>query len=210
MTKKTRTRKTAIERKKEIVEVAIKLAATLGPDRLTTEKLALEIGISQAAIFRHYPTKSDIWNAVASHIGETMKIDPQAFLANAGSPTEKLRSLVSKQLAFIQSTPAIPDILFSRELHANNEKLRLFFVGMMGKRQALFASLVGQEIATGKFRQDLDADDASWLILSLIQGQAMRWSLEGRNFNLQAEGQRLFEIMINGFRSQEPSPKSQP
>lgn len=67
-----RTRKPAAERKKEIVETAIRLAAECGPDRLTTESLAKEIGISQPAIFRHFPTKSDIWEAVGQRICDLM------------------------------------------------------------------------------------------------------------------------------------------
>ncbi len=208
MTQKPRIRKTAADRKKEIIQTAIRLAAISGPDRLTTEKLAREIGISQAAIFRHFPTKSDIWNGVAAHIGEIMKIPATLIQEQPKEPTSLLRELVSRQLTFIQSTPAIPDILFSRELHANNDTMRLFFVGMMKERQKIFSKLVSHEITNGNFRNDLDENDAAWLILSLIQGQAMRWSLDGRNYDLVAEGRRLFELLLCGFRHQEPAPKS--
>ena len=58
-----RTRKPAAERKAEIVEKAIRLAAEVGPDRMTTELLAREVGISQAGIFRHFENKSVIWGS---------------------------------------------------------------------------------------------------------------------------------------------------
>ena len=54
----TRTRKSARERKSEIVEAVLVLAAEVGPDRLSTEALASAVGISQPGIFRHFRKKA--------------------------------------------------------------------------------------------------------------------------------------------------------
>ena len=102
-----------------------------------------------------------------------------------------LRSLVSRQLGFIARTPAVTAILFSRELHAENEALRAHIAAMMGDRRARFAELIGQEVAAGRLDPGLEPDDAASLVLAAIQGLAMRWSLEQRKFDLVAEGERL-------------------
>lgn len=196
-----RERKSADARKLQIVETTITLAADIGPDRLTTQMLAESIGISQAAIFRHFPTKSDIWNGVAQHIGVMLKKNSALNHASTALPQDQLRALVSSQLAFIQKTPAIPAILFSRELHSKNEPMRLFFCTLMEGRKAMFAALIQQEIEQGRFAPSLNAEDGAWLILSLIQGLAMRWSLNARNFDLEAEGKRLLELQIAGFKA---------
>ncbi len=51
----TRVRKSAEDRKAEIVDAALRLADDIGPDRLSTEVLAEAVGISQPGIFRHFP-----------------------------------------------------------------------------------------------------------------------------------------------------------
>jgi AcrR family transcriptional regulator len=196
----TRIRKTAEDRKTEIVTVAIRLAAEFGPDRVTTNMLAAEIGISQPAIFRHFPTKSTIWTAVGAHIGKFMETGGQLPLST-GSPAEVLLDQVIKHLGFIQITPALPAILFSRELHAENEELRQHFAAMMANRQAVFADLIAQAVHTGEFSKGLDVEDAAYLVLALIQGLAMRWLLNGREFDLALEGGRLMKIQIAGFRT---------
>ena len=194
-------RKPAEERKAEIVEATIRLAADIGPDRLTTDHLAKEIGISQAAIFRHFSTKSDIWEAVGQKICELLGTVPDSP-TDAHTYTARLRSMVGGQLKFISRTPAVPAILFSRELHAENETLRLFFVKMMGQRQAKLADIIQSGKDAGEFSEALDPNDASYLILSLIQGLAMRWSLNGRDFDLAAEGERLFTLLLKSFSVQ--------
>lgn len=194
-----RTRKSAVERKSEIVETAIRLSAEIGPDRLTTDILAREVGITQPAIFRHFPTKNDIWEAVAERIGEMMSANARQSLAKSDRPIDKLRYIVVGHLAFIEATPAIPAILFSRELHAENENLRTFYARMIASRHRTLSQIIKEMIETGQFRKNMSADDAAFLILALIQGVAMRWSLNNRNFSLAKEGDRLLSLLFAGF-----------
>ncbi len=195
-----RTRKTAKERKAEIVDAAIKLAGEIGPDRVTTQRLAKEIGISQPGIFRHFPTKGDIWEAVAQHVGGLMKTKISPNDAEDANPVDLLRKLVTGHLNFIQTTPAIPAILFSRELHAENEKMRSFFAELIVSRHHIFSTQIAAAIERGTFDEALDPDDAAYLVLALIQGLAMRWSLNVRSFDLVAEGKRLLDLQLDGFQ----------
>lgn len=196
----TRTRKSAADRKTEIVRTAIRLAAETGPDRLTTQQLAEEIGISQPAIFRHFPTKGDIWLAVGQQITTALDVSAEGALEPGQSPGDRICQLVARHLSSIQKNPAIPAILFSRELHAENDQLRQRFADLMANRQAVFASLIAQGIAGGEFRNSVDANDAAGLILALVQGLAMRWSLHNRSFDLVSEGAQLLKLQIDGFR----------
>ncbi len=197
----TRTRKSSKERKAQIVAAAIRLAGKIGPDRLTTLALAREVGISEAGIFRHFSTKGDIWQAVANHIGSLLQAKSALSDDDGLSPVDQLRHFVIGHLTFIEATPAIPAILFSRELHAENDQLRRFFAGLVAQRQSHFRSLIAAEIKAGHVHKDLDADDAAIVVLALVQGLAMRWSLNDRSFDLVEEGERLLEMLLSGFSS---------
>ena len=195
----TRVRKSAKERKAEIIEVTLRLAGEVGPDRLTTEALAKEVGISQPGIFRHFASKGAIWEAVGQHIGKLLQARIPLTKKKNVRPVDELRDYFVGHLRFIETTPAIPAILFSRELHAENDKLRTFFAGLIKSRHTHFSKLIAAEIEAGRFRKTLDAGDAAYLILALVQGLAMRWSLNDRSFDLPKEGQRLLELQLKGF-----------
>ncbi len=188
-----KTRKPAAERKAQIVDEAMRLAADLGPDRMTTQKLADAVGITQAAIFRHFPNKSEIWQAVADRIGTAL---PAKILESDAPPLDRIRAIVQRQFEFIVKTPSIPAILYSRELHAENEALRKQFSAMITRRQQLFSGLFKAASKAGDIRPDLDPDDAARLVLAFIQGMAMRWSMEERSFDLVADGMRLLELQL--------------
>ncbi len=192
-------RKTAHDRKAEIVATAVRLAGEYGPDRVTTQALADAIGISQPAIFRHFPAKSDIWLAVGKSIARpvsTEDMDPAG-----DDPLAFLQLQVTRHLRQIARNPAIPAILFSRELHAENEPLRRHFETVMGLRRAGLARLIGRAQSTGKLTTTVAPQDIAALILATIQGLAMRWSLENRGFDLESEGDRLIALMLRGFQN---------
>ncbi|PCH72369.1 MAG: TetR family transcriptional regulator [Rhodobacteraceae bacterium] len=194
-------RKSAQDRKAEIVATAIRLAGTHGPDRVTTQQLAQEIGISQPAIFRHFPTKSDIWlavgKAVAAHVTfENMPgAGPGVGPGVGDDPLATLNGLIARHLGQIVQTPAIPAILFSRELHAENEPLRRHFETVMTNRRAGLAGLIARAQAAGQLDSYIPPEDLAALLLAVIQGLAMRWSLENQRFDLVAEGTRLIHIL---------------
>lgn len=192
-----RTRKRAADRKAEIVQAAIRLAAEIGPDRVTARHLGAAVGISQPAVFRHFPTMSDLWLAVGAAVARQLS---EGEMAPGGDPLAALRAMVARHLRYVDRTPAIPAILFSRELHVENEEMRAHFDRVMANRRAGFARLVARAQAAGQLRPGVVPEDAGALILAAVQGLAVRWSLENRRFDLPAEGGRLIDGLIDGMR----------
>jgi AcrR family transcriptional regulator len=194
-----RVRKTAEARKAEIIDATLRLADKLGPERLTTETVANAVGLTQPGIFRHFPKKQDLWEAVAARVGAMMQARWTRAQSPGAAPIDQVRALIAAQLRLIQSTPAIPAILFSRELHTKNKGLRAAFFGLLSHFHRIIADLLAQARERGELRGDLDPDDAAFLIIGLVQGLAVRWSMSGRSFGLTEEGCRLLEIQLNGF-----------
>jgi len=192
-------RKPAEDRKADIVEALLRLADQIGPDRLTTNDVAREVGVTQAAIFRHFPTKAELWSAVGEVIAARLAEAWQQALAANTTPKDRLRALIAAQLRQIETTPALPAILHSREINVDNVILRERFRGLMMQYQAhLVANLEGM-IADGSMTPDVRPQDAAVLLTSLVQGIAIRWSLGSRGFALQPEGLRLLDVQLALF-----------
>lgn len=196
------TRKSGDTRKTEIVAAMLRLADELGPDRLTTDAVAKAVGLTQPGIFRHFPTKQDLWLAVAAHIAQSLTGAWDAVLAKGLAPQDRLQALIGVQLQQISANPAIPAILHSRELHSENAALRAQFVALMTRFHGLLFTAVSEARASGEFRSDLDPQDAVILLISLLQGLAIRWSLGQRAFSLETEGGRLLAAQIILYRNQ--------
>ncbi|HHS93980.1 MAG TPA: TetR/AcrR family transcriptional regulator [Rhodobacterales bacterium] len=195
-------RKSASDRKAQIVETAIRLSAEIGPDRVTTQHLANEIGVTQPAIFRHFATKSDIWSAVGERISRDFtQLYTQPDDLGQDDPHSKLHRLVSAHLAHISLNPAIPAILSSRELQAENATLRKTFAALLNARHESIAGLIRSAQKSGLHRAEMAAEDAAHLLTSAMHGLSMNWLLNNGAFDLAEEGGRMLGGLIDGFRA---------
>lgn len=196
-------RKSADERKAEILATALRIADELGPDRLTTHAVAEAVGLTQPAIFRHFSSKQALWHAIAQHIRARMVAAWDEALATYAPAEDRISALVDAQLHTIESSPAIPAILFSRELQVENIELRQTFAGLMVAFHEILAAELRKAVEAGSVRKNLDPVDGAALLISLVQGLAIRWSLGARSFALQPEGKRLLAVQMTLFA--EPS-----
>ncbi|MDO5604419.1 MAG: TetR/AcrR family transcriptional regulator [Paracoccus sp. (in: a-proteobacteria)] len=195
-------RKPAEDRKADIVEAVLTLADQIGPDRLTTNDVARAVNVTQAAIFRHFPSKGALWAAVGGALSQRMGdawAKAAIETADAG-PEQRLRALVAAQLGQIERCPALPAILHSRELGVDNAVLRDGCQTLMLTFLGLLAGELAAMKAQGALRSELAPEDGAMLLISLIQGLSIRWTLGARNFALPAEGLRMFDIQLDLFR----------
>ncbi|MCO6411454.1 MAG: TetR/AcrR family transcriptional regulator [Thiogranum sp.] len=198
-------RKSADQRRTEIVEATLTLADEVGPDRLSVEQVAQRVGISQPAVFRHFSSKRLLWDAVGAFVGKRLESTWERALAESPDPVGRLRALVRAQLRLIRTLPAIPALLFSRELQAGDQGLRRTFLGFMRRFHSVLAGVLAEGVQQGQLRTGLDEARAAYVIIALIQGVAMRWSLSGREFDLVQEGEQLLELVMQGLLNCEES-----
>jgi AcrR family transcriptional regulator len=189
-------RKSASLRKAQIVATILDLADRIGPDRVTTGAVAAEVGVTQAAIFRHFPTKAEMWVAVADHVAVLLTAAWAAALEGSKPPVERLKALIGAQLDQITANPAMPMLLFSRELNVENAALRDAFRDRMVTLHGLLIHEITQGQQNGTIGSDVAAGDIAVLLTSLVQGVAIRWALGARDFVLHDEGMRLLAVQL--------------
>ncbi|KPQ01202.1 MAG: transcriptional regulator, TetR family [Rhodobacteraceae bacterium HLUCCA12] len=187
----------AENRKTQIVAEMLRLADEIGPDRLSTTDIARAVKISQPAIFRHFPSKGALWLAVAEEVARRLHTAWDTAEAGAEMPDARLKALIAAQLTTVSETPALPSILFSRELQVDNPALRDVFRGLLGRFQGLLVAAIGELQATGSLRREPSAEDVAVLLTSLVQGVAIRWTLGARAFPLVDEGLRLLDVQLS-------------
>lgn len=190
-----RVRKSAADRRAEITRAALSLAFELGPDRVTTGLIADRLGLTQPAIYKHFPSKEDIWRAATGNLCD--KIDGNiAEAAKEPRPDIRLRKLVTDHLRLLQDNPALPDIMVMRDPDGGQSDLRSQVrASMAGFRQALTRA-IGEARAGGLYRADIDVGDCAALIFGVIQSLVLRLLHLRAPGDLLQEGERLLELQL--------------
>jgi AcrR family transcriptional regulator len=130
------------ERRREIVAAVLSLARERGPDSITTQAIADRIGVTQGALFRHFPDKEAIWLAVFAWVRESLGAVLDAAVAKPDSPMRKIERAFLAHVAFVAANPGVPRVLF-HELQYPGESPVRAEVGTMiaaySKRLALLS-----------------------------------------------------------------------
>lgn len=90
-------------------------------------------------------------------------------------------------------------MLFAWEPHAEDAVLRQFLLGPMRRLHNPVARQIAAARDGGRLRDDLDRDNASFLIIALIQGVTLRGPLDGQSFELGEDGAALLSLRWRGL-----------
>lgn len=200
------TRKPSQDRKSEIVTATLALAFEVGPDHVTTGMIAKRLGLTQPAIYKHYPKKEDIWRAASQKLCDRIHENTRQGSLAGQSATDNLRSLVLGHLRLVTDVPALPEIMVARDSTGSLARARaLIQAAMTDFRSALTASLERAQ-AEGQFRKSLSTQDAAMLVFGIIQSLVLRLIVSRNPAVLVQDGERLLDLQLLLF-SDEGSPR---
>src|SRR5690554_1906869 len=114
--------KTADQRRLETVETLIDLAAEQNPNAISTQALADRMGLTQGAIFRHFPTKQAIFSGVMDWVAVQLMKRIDKAIQSETEAIKKLKAMFMAHVTFVSKHPGIPRILFG-ELQQSKDSL---------------------------------------------------------------------------------------
>src|SRR5690606_23319973 len=152
------------------------------------------MGVTQGALFRHFPSKDAILQAVMSWVADHLlgRIDKAAHAA--ASPLASLEAMFMAHIGFVADHPGVPRMIFG-ELQRPGDTLPKRMVETMiatyGKRLRRWLE-AGQ--ASGEIRADLDLDAAAALFIGSVQGLVLQSLMSGDPRRLSAGASDVFAI----------------
>lgn len=197
-------RKSGEERREEIIQAVLELAAEQGVKQLSTQAIADRVGIAQPTVFRHFKTRDAILHAVMESVGTAMLAVAAAVLAGRGPADQRLRQLLARQLEFISRRRGVPRVLFSERLHHEDPGLKAVVRRVMDNYTGKIADLVAAGQAEGRFKAQLDPRETAIMIVALIQGLVMRWSISDFTLDLEAQGEGVWRLLAPTLLSDVP------
>lgn len=189
-------RKLSADRKEEIMFTTLDLAFEVGPDNVTTGMIAARLGLSQPAIYKHFPKKQDIWQAAIDTLCVEISENIRVGINPDRHPLDNLRRLVLGHLRIVTKFPALPEIMTTRDPTGGmSEFRRRFLAEMSGFRSALVHCL-DETAANGGLRTGLRAEDAVTLVIGIVQSLALRLIISRDPSPLVEDGERLLDLQL--------------
>lgn len=183
------------ERREEIAMATLELAAETSIREITTEAIAKRVGIAQPTVFRHFKNRDEVFLEAIRHVGKGLIARLGPVLSEPSPSDQKLRGLLEIQLGYIADHPGLPQLLFSDRLHIGNPELKEAVRKQMQGFTNRITAIVSEGVESGVFRKDCDEEQAAIMIVALIQGLLMRWSLWNFEFGLEKQVEPLWQMI---------------
>lgn len=193
------------ERQREIVAAVLALARERGPDAITTQAIADRMGVTQGAVFRHFPDKQAIWLAVFASVRESLGAALTAATGQVDSPLAKIERAFLAHIAFIVANPGVPRVMFHEMQYPGDSPVRAEVRAMITSYRERLTLLFRQAKAAGELPRDLDATLAPVSFIGAVQGLVIEASLAGDETGMLKRARKLLPLLIDGYRGRRKS-----
>lgn len=191
----------AEERRAVTVEAVVKLAAEQNPTDITTAAIATSMKLTQGALFRHFPNKEAIWQAVMEWVAEHLMARIERAARGAASPLAALEAMFMAHIAFVTEHPGVPRMLFGELQRAEDTAAKRMVQTMIRRYGERLSLLIEEGKTAGELDPQLDPAAAATLFIGSIQGLVMQALLAGDTGRMRKDAAGTFAIYRRGIGS---------
>lgn len=187
------------ERQAEIVAAALQLARQSSPALITTGDIAEAIGVTQGAVFKHFPSKDAIWLAAMRWVREALLQALQDAAAQAATPREALAAVFQAHVEFVIAHPGVPRFIFHELQQPADSAAKLEVRAVLQGYRKLLLAVLGQAVAQRQIGAEVDPEAAATGFIGLIQGLVMQSMLGGRPAAMRQASGPVFALYLRGI-----------
>jgi AcrR family transcriptional regulator len=160
-------------RREQIAEAALTIVVEQGIAAVTVRRVAEAVGISAAALYRHYKNKADILAAVLEEHHEIHLANVRRAKAESNSPMQALRLLYGDIMGLVERYRALPVVFLSDVLWFEEKRLRNMKIEHHRLMQETLVEIISQGQEQGEIRTDIRPQEIFIHYLGLIAMPAL-------------------------------------
>jgi len=190
-------------RQEQILKAAMQLAGTDGLKALNLANIARHVGIVPTAIYRHFPNKEALLDALLGSIQRKLLENVSAVCHETDEPIERLKRLLYRHVRLIRENQGIPRIIFSHEFYTNGSQRKTkLYEGITGYLEQV-GGIISEAQHHGRIRRDCSPETLSMMFLGLIQPAAFLWFLSDGAFDVTKHAERAWKIFSQAICCEE-------
>ena len=168
-----------VPRQRQILEALARMLERRPGERITTAALAREVGISEAALYRHFPSKAKMFEALLVFIEDTVFTRIGLILSEEPGAVARCERILGLLLGFSARNPGISRLLAGDALIGESARLR----ARVGQFYARIETQLKQVLREGESCEGLQLDPppaaSAALLLAVVEGRLNQFVRSG-------------------------------
>ncbi|WP_032094082.1 MULTISPECIES: nucleoid occlusion factor SlmA [Pasteurellaceae] len=164
------------ERRQQVLTVLTHmLHSERGMERMTTARLAQEVGVSEAALYRYFPSKTKMFEALIDNIETNLLSRIAHSIKNETNTMQRIRDIMQMILDFARKNPGLTRVLTGHALMFEDARLQARVAQFFDRLELQFVNILQmRKLREGKAFAADERTIAAYLV-TFCEGQFMRY-----------------------------------
>jgi len=166
-------------RKHQILEALAQELEKSPGERITTAGLARAVGVSEAALYRHFPSKAKMFEGLIEFLEETVFGLTNRILSDEKRAAARCEKILTVLLGFSARNPGISRILMGEVLTGETERLRQRIGQFFDRMETQFKQVLREGEVAGELRDGANIAAIANLQLAMVEGRINQYVRSG-------------------------------
>ncbi len=168
------------ERRVQILQALAAMLESSGTERITTSALATRLDVSEAALYRHFASKAQMFEALIDFIEQSVFSLINQITEREPNPQAQVAKVLAMVLQFGERNPGMARVMVGDALVFENERLQQRMNLLFDKFEAtLKQSLRAAAEAHGSATPSVDAQVKASVLTAFLVGRLQRFTRSG-------------------------------
>jgi TetR/AcrR family transcriptional regulator len=158
-------------RRDQILQALAHMLETNPGQTITTAKLAKAVGVSEAALYRHFPSKAKMFEGLIIFIEDTLFSRVKMILQEEEAAIPRCESILTLLLAFAERNPGMCRILIGDALAGDVERLRGRVIQVFDRLEMQIKQVIREAEIREGIRSSIPQNQAANLLLTFAEGR---------------------------------------
>ena len=164
-----------ISRKDQILQALARMLEAAPGQRITTAALAREVGVSEAALYRHFPSKARMFEGLIKFIEETLFARISRIINEENSAEIRCHNILLLILTFCDKNPGMTRLLTGDALAGETERLRERIAQFFGRLEAQLKQVLREAQIRENLKTTISPAILTNLLLASVEGRLVQF-----------------------------------
>jgi TetR/AcrR family transcriptional regulator len=167
------------DRKDQILQTLAQMLENPAGEKATTAALAKRLDVSEAALYRHFRGKAEMFEGLIEFIEQTLFALVNKITGEEKSGVRQLESIMSVLLAFAQKNRGMTRVLVGDALVNEDERLQTRINQLNERLEAALKQALRFGVSQGEIAQEVDIAAQANLMMSFVTGRWHQFARSG-------------------------------
>jgi TetR/AcrR family transcriptional regulator len=150
-----------------------------GADRVTTAALAARLQVSEAALYRHFASKAQMFEGLIEFIESTVFGLINQIVSQEEDGLRQLRAIVAMLLGFAERNPGMTRVLIGDALVTEDGRLQDRINQLIDRIETSLRQSFRNAVTQGRLPQDTEIQVRAGIVLAFVLGRWLRFAKSG-------------------------------